>query len=263
MGAHAAPGIERVFNSSYQRLVKSELSGKPLLITVTNHPDKQSLKLELIGAKTQQLFSITQKIRRMFDLNSDPLTIGDTFSRSVWHSKLLEKSPGLRIASSWDPFETAVATILGQFVSSSHAQKLLGQLILETGEELDHDFDVPLCMAFPTAEALSKAKLTTVKTTQQRKEAIRSLAKSVLQKRIDLQPHADLNKLRKDLRQIKGVGPWTVEYVCLRAMGDSNAFPDKDLIISRAIEKYPQILKTDVQPWRSYLALLIWKNISA
>ena len=64
---------------------------------------------------------------------------------------------------------------------------------------------------------------------------------------------------RASLRSIKGIGPWTTEYVSLRALGDADAFPAADLVLRRAIASDPRLDPERVRPWRGYAAAHLWR----
>lgn len=61
---------------------------------------------------------------------------------------------------------------------------------------------------------------------------------------------------------IKGIGPWTVEMVAMRGLGDPDAFPATDLGLVRAAD----LLGLDRlaarspawRPWRSYATQYLW-----
>ncbi|MDO8273583.1 MAG: DNA-3-methyladenine glycosylase 2 family protein, partial [Gammaproteobacteria bacterium] len=68
--------------------------------------------------------------------------------------------------------------------------------------------------------------------------------------------------------QIPGIGPWTAQYVALRALNDPDAFPHADLILLRAAA-LPDETLTPAQllqraekwrPWRAYVVMLLWRH---
>jgi 3-methyladenine DNA glycosylase/8-oxoguanine DNA glycosylase len=69
-------------------------------------------------------------------------------------------------------------------------------------------------------------------------------------------------RLRELLLSVPGIGPWTAEYVLLRAFGDTDAFPDSDLVLKRALEAHPSLQKNDFSPWRAYLAVHLWQEFA-
>ena len=68
--------------------------------------------------------------------------------------------------------------------------------------------------------------------------------------------------------QIPGIGPWTAQYIALRALNDPDAFPDADLILLRAAAApdttlTPKLLQERSQawrPWRAYAVMLLWRE---
>lgn len=259
---HYIPGIEHVTIDSYQRFFIDEHTNKPALLTVTHIPDKNALKLSIMDADTQSLFSLSQKIRKMFDLDSDPILISSAFSKSKFLEKIYEKNPGLRIPSGWDPFETAIGTILGQLVSTTHARNLVQQLVQTYGTKHEHSYGSNFGQIFPSAKILSTKRTLKIGTTNQRKQTIIDLAKRVSNQTIDLSEHCDLQQLRLSLLDIKGIGPWSSEYICLRAIGDTDAFPAKDLILGRVLKNHPGLNHEELKPWRSYLSMYLWKEFA-
>ena len=260
--SHSTPGVEAVVNESYHRLFVDEQTKKPALAIVSNQSNQNCLKLELFQVHTKSLFALSRKVRKMFDLDSDPILIANAFSKSKFLTKIYNKNPGMRIPCGWNAFETSVSTILGQFVTVENGRRMMQQLVFECGTPIKHDFDSPVTHVFPSLSQIEKSPLNQVKTTNQRKEAIRELARRLIVGEIDLSESCNLNLLRSSLSKIKGIGPWTVEYICLMAIGDTNAFPAKDLILSRVLELHPEVGNADMEPWRSYLALYLWREFA-
>lgn len=133
------------------------------------------------------------------------------------------------------------------------------QLIELQGEQITHPLNGEKVYLFPTPEILSKADLTSLGTTQIRKKTIKEFSRRVAEKQIDLTTQ-NMNELKENLLSIPGIGPWTSEYIALRAFGDPDSFPAKDLILKRALEKYPDIDIETLRPWRSYAAIYLWKH---
>jgi AraC family transcriptional regulator of adaptative response / DNA-3-methyladenine glycosylase II len=196
----------------------------------------------------------------MFDLDSDPLLIANQFSIYPELTKLWEQSPGLRLISSWDPFETAIGTILGQGVSVEYATQLMAQLVLYYGEKVNHPITAKTTYLFPIPEILMNSTLVKIKTTQSRKAAIREFSQKIVKHLISLSPSQAPDDFKKALLKIKGIGPWSAEYISLRALGDTDAFPSTDLILKRAIEVHKNLDFNLIKPWRGYAAIYLWKN---
>jgi AraC family transcriptional regulator of adaptative response / DNA-3-methyladenine glycosylase II len=198
----------------------------------------------------------------MFDLDSDPMLIANSFAQNPLLSSLCNRFPGLRLPGGWDPFETAICSILSQLVSAEQRCKLIGQLVAGYGEEVAHPVSGEKTYLFPGAANLAESDLAKVKTTPGRKEAIREFSRRVLSGAISLAEAQDPVLFRKALLGTKGIGPWSAECISLRSIGDTDAFPRTDLILKRVLELHPDVDLQAVKPWRSYAAIYFWKGFA-
>lgn len=256
--SHQILGVENVTDLAYERIFKM---GKTLgFVRVSQELDSPKLKLHILTEDPTILFSVTQKIRQMFDLDSDPILVSNSFQSHKFLDSLWKKYPGLRLARGWDPFETAVCTLLGQLVSVAQAKSLVQQLVTNYGDKVIHPLTGNEAFLFPSASTLARSDLLKVKTTQARRNAIKEFSKQVAEKKIDLEQPQDAEIFREQLLSITGIGPWSSEYICLRGVGDTDAFPGTDLILKRAIEKHPDLDLETIRPWRSYAAIYLWKH---
>ncbi len=75
----------------------------------------------------------------------------------------------------------------------------------------------------------------------------------------------DHEKFRHHLQSIKGIGPWTSEYMIMRAFGWPDAFMATDLGLRQATHKSAkelQIMAESWRPWRSYAAMYLWQSLA-
>ncbi len=99
-----------------------------------------------------------------------------------------------------------------------------------------------------------------------RATTIRTLGRAAADGSLDLSRGADRDETRRRLLEIPGIGPWTAEYVAMRALADSDAFPATDLGIRRGLETLLQPasptaaerLSQRWRPWRAYAAQHLW-----
>jgi AraC family transcriptional regulator of adaptative response / DNA-3-methyladenine glycosylase II len=198
----------------------------------------------------------------MFDLDCDPAVIEQSFKPIPLLANLCRRHPGLRLPRGWDPFESAICSILGQLVSARQRANLIGQLVENYGKLVPHPWSAENTRLFPSAEVLADADLSAVRTTDARREAIREFSRRVVTGRISLNENQDRAEFRRTLLEIKGLGPWTAEYNSLRAIGDTDAFPKTDLILRRVLRLSPELNLSLVKPWRSYAAIYLWKEFA-
>lgn len=256
---HQIPFIENVTDSQYERIFK--IDSTIGVFTVRNDEKNAQLEIKIHCSDPKVLFTLVNRVRSMFDLNSDPLLICNQFSLFPFLNNLWNEFPGLRIARGWDPFEIAVGTILGQVVSVQQACRLMWDIVKNYGEKIVHPLTNEQAFLFPTPETLAAASLKEIGTTAQRKETIKNLSKSLIEKKIRFDEFQDFESFKKQLRYIKGIGSWSAEYIALRGLGDTNAFPKDDLVLKKALTLTAKDFDPDqIAPWRGYLAVYLWRK---
>jgi AraC family transcriptional regulator of adaptative response / DNA-3-methyladenine glycosylase II len=255
---HLIPGLERVTENSFARLFR--IANVIGIVSVEVMIGVPQLNVRIAPGDTRIRLDVLTRVRKMFDLDCDPMLIKRSFKRIPLLASLCRRYPGLRLPRGWDPFETAICSILGQLVSAQQRANLIGQLVQNYGVEIAHPSSGENMRLFPHAEVLAKADLSAVRTTAARREAIRDFSRRVLSGAISLSEDQDRAALRKALLDTKGLGPWSAEYISLRAIGDTDAFPTTDLILKRALLLHPDLDLELIKPWRSYAATYLWKE---
>jgi AraC family transcriptional regulator, regulatory protein of adaptative response / DNA-3-methyladenine glycosylase II len=258
--SHQIPGVERVTEDCFERVFR--IGNRIGFFQVQAMINEPQLKLSTTIADPSILGEIVGRVRRMFDLDADPLLIANCFAQAPILAKLCARFPGLRVARGWDPFETAICSILGQLVSAAQRSTLVGQLVRSYGDEITHPVSGKTTRLFPTSEILAQSDLDAVRTTAARREAIRDFSRRVLTGAISLSQLQDPIAFRKALLETKGLGPWSAEYISLRAIGDTDAFPKTDLVLKRALKLHPDLDLEPIKPWRSYAATYLWKEFA-
>ena len=211
-----------------------------------------------------------QAVRRLLDLDADPTQVAAALGGDPVLAPLLRSRPGLRLAGARNPAEFALGVVLGQQVSLAAARTLQGRLVDRFSQpisgiggkcEFRGDPD-PRAIASECAPAIRDG----LGITTARAETLRALA-CELDAGLDLGPGADRAEARARLARIKGIGPWTVELIALRGLGDPDAFPSGDLILRRALglETAAQAdrLAAKWRPFRGYAAQHLWTNFLA
>jgi AraC family transcriptional regulator of adaptative response / DNA-3-methyladenine glycosylase II len=150
------------------------------------------------------------------------------------------------------------------------ARTLAGRHAARFGDELEGG-DEAVSRLFPTAEALAEADVASVGLPRARAETIRGLARAVADGVLRLDPAADVDDVRAQLLALPGIGPWTVEYVAMRALRDPDAFPAGDLGLRQALSQNGRPASAaEVErcsaawrPWRAYAAIALWQQLAA
>jgi AraC family transcriptional regulator of adaptative response / DNA-3-methyladenine glycosylase II len=205
----------------------------------------------------------------MFDLGADPREIGLRLSADPQLRPLVRALPGIRVPGAWDGFELAVRAVLGQQVSVRGATTMAGRLAREFGEPIGvAEAESGLSRLFPTPDVLGDADLTTIGLTRARAAAVAGLARAVRERRLVFDPAGNPDETVASLVRIAGIGPWTAQYVAMRALGEPDAFPDGDLGLRRAATTGgPPLSARNLvtraerwRPWRAYAAMLLWMH---
>jgi AraC family transcriptional regulator of adaptative response / DNA-3-methyladenine glycosylase II len=177
---------------------------------------------------------------------------------------------GRRVAGHVDGFEVAVRAVMGQQVSVSGARTSAGRLAMAYGEPLTLT-DPTLRRLFPSAAALAAADPATLPVTTARGRALVALAEAVAGGDLDLAPGADRDAAAVGLLSLPGIGPWTVAYVRMRALGDPDVFMPTDLGVRRGLQALglagdpasAEKVSRRWQPWRSYALQHVWAAAAA
>jgi len=258
---HLLDGIESIDEKSFSRVFR--IGDTVGAFKIEPHPSDNAIILKVTANQSAHLLEVVRRVREMLDLDFEFDAVNKVLNENRHMAKLLQKHSSIRLVRGWDPFETSIGIILGQLVSTERARQMFRQLVVNHGEQVKNEITGESSYLFPTAEALSKASLENVGTTGARKAAIREFARLVHEGSLHFRTTQDLEKLREQILSIKGVGPWTVEFICMRALGDPDAFPDKDLILHRVMKLKPNLNIEKTRPWRSYAALYLWREYAA
>ena len=260
LAARAIPGVESVADGIYRRSVA--LSGVAGSIEV-HHQDTEVI-LDVHHPKSENLLAIVSRVRRLFDLDADPLAIGACLGSDVLLRPLVRARRGLRVPGAWDGFELGIRAILGQQVTVAGASTLAGRLAARFGRPLEAGRP-GVTHLFPHAADLAEADVAAIGLPRQRAGTIRQFAKAVARGDIVLDHISAPDDLRRSLLAIPGIGAWTAGYIALRALSDPDAFPSGDLMLLRAAGT-PSARELEQRaerwrPWRAYAAMHLWQGV--
>ncbi len=203
--------------------------------------------------------------RRLLDLDADPGVIDERLSADPRLAPLVAGAPGRRVPGTVDPAEFAVRAVLGQQVSTAAARTHAARLVIAHGERID-DPGGGLTHLFPTPAALTGLDPASLALPRARRRTLSMLVDALASREIELSPGTDLAEARRRLMALPGFGPWTVETIAMRALGDPDAFVAGDLGVVRAAEHVglpstPAALTAASQawrPWRAYAVQHLW-----
>jgi AraC family transcriptional regulator of adaptative response / DNA-3-methyladenine glycosylase II len=255
--AHAVPGLERVDPAAGTCTRLFNTGSGPVQVTATLSPG--SVTLDIDSASPAIVAEITTAVRGWLDLDLEPERVAATLGGDAVLGPLVAARPGLRILGYPDGFEGAVSTVVGQQVSLAAARTFTGRLVSAFGSPVA---DLAL---FPTADKLAAAGPDAIRgavgLTNARARTVHALAEACADG-LHIAPDSDHADTRRRLLAVPGIGPWTVEYLAMRALHDRDAYPEGDLVLQRALEvKTARQAREIGQAWaplRAYAVFHLW-----
>jgi len=258
--ATAVPGVEEWREGAYRRTLR--LPHGPGVVSLAPQPDHVRCTVSLHDLR--DLTAAVARCRRLLDLDADPEAVDALLAEDPALAPLVAKAPGRRVPRTVDEPEMALRAVLGQQVSTSAAQTLTGRLVKQLGEEIP-DAAGTLTHLFPTPEQLLDVDPSTLAMPTSRRETLLRLAGALDSGSLDLGPGCDRAEARARLAELKGVGPWTVETVAMRALGDPDAFLPTDLGVATLAPLAGLPTGKDLvahaerwRPWRAYAVQHLW-----
>jgi AraC family transcriptional regulator of adaptative response / DNA-3-methyladenine glycosylase II len=205
------------------------------------------------------------RCRRLLDLDADPDAITNVLSADTTLAGLLAEAPGRRIPRSVDGAETALRVVLGQHVSTKAARTHAARLAERHGTPID-DPAGGLSRVFPSFEELQELDPDALAMPKAHRATVLALIGALACGVVEVDAGADRERARHQLAGLAGIGPWTVEMISMRVLGDPDAFPVTDMGVVKGAAALglpttpaPLIARSRRwQPWRSYAVQYLW-----
>jgi AraC family transcriptional regulator of adaptative response / DNA-3-methyladenine glycosylase II len=258
LGARAVPGVESWDGERYARTLDLPRGHGTVVVALGNGGVDATFRL----ADWRDLAPAVGRIRRMLDLDADPIAIDEFLTAAPALAPLVAASPGLRVAGSVDAHETLVRAVVGQQVSVAGARTVLGRIASSVGEQLSIAHPGLTCL-FPSMERLAVAPQDAFPMPGSRAATLQRCAQATCDGSITLDPGADRTVIVHDLLALKGIGPWTADYVVMRGLGDPDVFLDTDLGVKHALTALGLVPSAadSWRPWRSYAMHHLWNTL--
>jgi AraC family transcriptional regulator of adaptative response / DNA-3-methyladenine glycosylase II len=265
MADRATPGVEAVIDDAYLRTVG--IGKHRGWIKVSPVAGRHALAVELSTPLLPVLASVLARVKCVFDLAARPDVICECLASHKRLAGIVRRVPGLRVPGAFDGFELAVRAILGQQISVRAATTLAGRVAGAYGEPIETPFKM-LDRLTPTAERVSRVRPASLEKLGMRSAiavGVREMAAAVTRRRVCLERGCDPEAAIETLVAFPGVGPWTAQYIAMRALGWPDAFPDGDLGLAKALgEPSARALRAAAEgwrPWRAYAAMYLWETL--
>lgn len=265
LAATAVPGMEEWRDGAYRRTLRLPYGHG--IAALTPKPDHIACRLTL--SDLRDLPVAISRCRRMLDLDADPVAVDEQLGTDPVLAPLVAKAPGRRVPRTVDEAEFAVRAVLGQQVSTAAARTHAARLVTAHGEPVD-DPEGGLTHLFPAPQALAALDPESLAMPRTRRATFTHLVGQLADGTLHLGVESDWLQARARLLALPGFGPWTVDVIAMRALGDPDAFLPTDLGIRRAAQELglpstPAALTARAaawRPWRAYAVQYLWATDS-
>ncbi|CCH21259.1 Transcriptional regulator, AraC family [Micromonospora lupini str. Lupac 08] len=272
LALRALPGVEEVRDGTYHRGLRLPHGVGQVALTPADGHVAATLRL----ADLRDLAPAVARCRRLLDLDADPVAVDATLAADPALAPAVAAEPGIRVPRAVDGFEMAVRAVIGQQVAVTSARTTLTRLL---AARVDHEVDEvdgdqtpgqphdqrDGLRGFLSPEEVLGLPDSAFGMPGRRRETIRGLALAVADGTLDLAPGGDREETVRRLLALPGIGPWTANYLAMRALGDPDVLLDTDLAIRRgatALGLPDTTLTAHAErwrPWRSYATIRLWR----
>lgn len=272
LAVHAVPGVEEAGDGWYARTLALPHGPGTVRLELADELGRDGTAMVPATYRLADLRDIgaaVERTRRMLDADCDPVAVDDAFAGDPVVGPLVRRRPGLRVPGHPDGDEMAIRTVVGQQVSVAGARTVTGRVVAAHGTPLAEPRG-GLTHLFPTAAQLAAADPESMPMPRARGRALVGLAGALAGGDVDLSGGADREEVRAALVALPGIGPWTADYVAMRALGHPDVFLPTDLGVRAALRGLghdpldPAALTALTErwrPWRSYALLHLWHTL--
>jgi AraC family transcriptional regulator of adaptative response / DNA-3-methyladenine glycosylase II len=264
LSLRAIPGVEMVDAAHYRRTVCIE--GDAGWIDVSMHAGGTALNLQVSPSLVRRIGAVIARVKHLFDLGSAPVAVSELLAQDSILRSTVERLPGLRVAGAFDGFELAVRTILGQQISVKSASTVSGRWAAALGAPIATPYAELNRLAPRPQDIVDKTEgeLAALGMVGTRARCLISLARAVAERSVILSLASDVEEQMEKLQSLPGIGPWTANYIAMRALHWPDAFPTGDLMLMRAANLNEKQLLRHAEawrPWRAYAAHYLWQSL--
>jgi DNA-3-methyladenine glycosylase II len=248
------------------------LDGVPVLFDVTFGDETAECAIDAQSGDTNTLPAHAHEaLLGMLGLRIDPEPFMQAASDDALLGPVVARMPGLRIVQSATVFEALTWAIIGQQINLPFAIALR-RTFIQLADRRHHAG----LLCYPEAADVARLdleQLTSRKFSGAKAETLLRVARLVDSGDLTLARDADPELASQALLEVKGIGPWTVNYTLLRGYGYPDCSLHGDVAIRAAFQRLlgepekPSIPRTDqllerYKPHRTMAAAYLWASLN-
>ena len=265
LAPRSVPGVEEVVDRVYRRSMRLPHGAG----VVELEPADGHVRARYMLDDLKDLGAAVQRTRALLDLDSDPHAVLAVLGSDPLLAALVASAPGRRVPGHVHAHELAVRAVLGQQVSVAGAGTLAARLVEAHGERLSRSAG-SVTHLFPAVETIAALDPGCLPMPRSRSTALITLARSLADGELVLDPGADRHEARNNLLALQGVGPWTAEYIAMRGLRDPDAFLPTDLGVRHALTQLGHDSRPAAavrlaerwRPYRAYALTYLWSYLA-
>ena len=249
--------------------------GVALLLDVTLTPGMALCEVHADGAQAGAMGAmatmVNEALPNILGLRIDPAPFLALAKDDALLGAVARRNAGLRIVQSATIFEALSWAIIGQQINQPFAIALRRSFILQAGRQ--HSSGLWCYPEAADVARLAPDALTSRKFTRAKADTLLRLAHLVAGGALTLSRLDDPDHVARALLAVKGIGPWTVNYVLLRGYGYPDCSLHGDVAIRSAFQRLlhedakPDIARTQAlldcyRPHRTMAAACLWASLN-
>lgn len=258
---------ECMYEIENDTITRAMAIGETRALVQINVMDNKQLRVHFLGnsrpIEQRQRAYVVNYIREWLDLDTDLTTFYEMAKVDPLLKKPVADFRGLRVVGIPDLFEALCWGVLGQQINLTFAYTLKRQFVQKFGDSIE--WNGKTYWVFPSYSRIAQltpTDLADIKMTLKKSEYIIGIAQLMASGELLKEKLLGMNSFKaveKSLIKIRGIGPWTANYVLMRCLRFPNAFPIDDVGLINSIKT---ISNMDRKPTKDeILALSIpWKN---
>jgi AraC family transcriptional regulator of adaptative response / DNA-3-methyladenine glycosylase II len=271
LATRSVAGVEVTTETTYARTLRLPHGTGTVELELADHPETGPtafVPATFHLSDLRDLAAAVERVRRLVDADCDPVAICDAFAGDSLLGALVRETPGLRVPGHVDGDELAVRAVLGQQVTVAAARTTAGRLTQQYGDPVAAPTE-GLTHLFPTVTRLAELSPDDLPMPRSRGGALVAVSRALAVGDLSLDRGADRDDVRRRLLEIPGIGPWTADYIALRALGHPDVFLPTDIGIRDALRARGHDpadaadLAESWRPWRSYAQLHLWQTLAS
>lgn len=251
--------------NSEMALIKVYEENGNLLIEFLNQPSNLEIKLQAANY-----------IWDLFDMDRDLTSFYELLKQDDILHSFIKQYYGLRVIGIPDLFEALCWAIMGQQINLTFAYTLKRRFVEKYGEQFKWHDEVYFLFPKPDDIAtLEISDLTSLQFTQRKAEYVIGIAKLMSEGKLTKQiimESGNYEQKCKQLISIRGIGNWTADYVLMKCLKETSAFPIADVGIHNAlkiqldlnkkpsIEEIKELAKKWIG-WEAYVTFYLWRSL--